>query len=319
MPLLRRTSAPATETLPGSKAPEAGPGLTLLSWNLHFGIGPAPYGEHRRSAEEVRQVLKRVAERCQALQVDVLLVQELDRESDRSGRLDQLRELRLATGLGHAAWVTTWDRSWVPFPLHVHPSQHYGRVWSGQAVLSRLPIAANRSLPMPQPAANGRVHNYFYRQASVQEVVLDCGRGRKLTLLNAHLEAFDMANRRRQARLLAKRMGELRGPALLAGDLNAIPPESERRHGFVDEPDEDHRGDDSLSVIRATGWSELSDGRLTFPAGAETRRLDHAFASPGLLASGGQVQRPDPPLSDHRALRVEIELEPRPRAVPDQA
>lgn len=311
-----RTRAPETEVLGGARAPEAGSTLRVMSWNLHFGIGPGPYGEHRRSAEDVHRVLKRAADLVAEASVDVLAVQELDRLGDRSGRVDQLLQLRELTGLSHAAWITTWDRSWVPFPVHLHPSRQYGRTWSGQAVLSRLPLSRNLRHVLPKPGANGRIHNFFYRQACVQEVWLDCGRGRTLTLLNAHLEAFDMANRRQQARWLAAQLRGLRGAGLLVGDLNAIPPESAQRYGFVDEPDEDHRGDDSLEVLRGVGWTELSDGGFTFPAGAESRRLDHAFASPGLRARGGRVLRPEPPISDHRPLLVELSLEGELRLVP---
>lgn len=295
------------EVLPGPEAPTAEGPLRILCWNIHFGAGAALNDARRFPPEEVLANLVAVAAVAREQAADVLVLQEVDRVADRSARVDQLQRLRELTGLEHAAFAMTWDSAWVPYPVLTRPSAQYGRVLSGQAVLSRFPIAEHQRLALPQPPRYGRVHNHFYLHRCAQQVTLDLG-GRTLGLLNVHLEAFDMANRRLHARRIAETLRQTSGAALCLGDFNAIPPEAPQQHSFADEPSADHRGDDSLEVLRAVGWQELGDGGPTFPAWGPDRRLDHVWASPGLRARGGEVLRPEPPPSDHLPLVLTVEL-----------
>lgn len=305
--LARRPDDSDAQILAGEQAPFAENPVRVLSWNIHFGAGSTLNDARRFSRDDVLKNLESIAAFVLAQGAHVVALQEVDRDAMRSARLDQLELLRELTGLQHAAFATTWDAAWVPYPLDARPHRQYGRVWSGQAVLSRYPIVRHARFALPQPRRYSRVHNFFYLHRCLQEVELDLGRQR-LTLLNAHLEAFDVPNRRLHARLLAQRMASLRGPALALGDFNAVPPEASQRHAFHDEPHADNRGDDSLSTLRGVGWRELGAGEPTFPAGATNRRLDYIFASPGLSAEGGGPVDPVEPLSDHLPLRADLTL-----------
>lgn len=303
----RRIHEHDVELRPGSEAPTLEGPLRLLCWNIHFGAGAALNDARRFPPQEVLANLVSIAAVARELNAEVLVLQEVDRLADRSARIDQLQRLRELSGLEHAAFAMTWDAAWVPYPIFARPNAQYGRVLSGQAVLSRYPIAGHRRVALPQPGRYGRVHNHFYLHRCAQEVVLELG-GRSLTLVNVHLEAFDLANRRLHVRQLAAQLQSAAGPTLCLGDFNAIPPEAAQQHTFEDEPSADHQGDDSLEVLRALGWAELGDGGLTFPSWRPDRRLDHVFASPGLRARGGTV----PPLaecaSDHLPLYLEVDV-----------
>lgn len=306
--LARVPGAADAVILAGPRAPLVGPTLRLVVWNVHWGAGDTLADARRFDGDAIRWTLDSIGAEIRRARADVVALQEVDRLADRSARVDQLEHLRDATGLHHAAFVTTWDAGWVPYPLNALPHRQYGRVLSGQAVLSRFPVVSNARLALPQPRAYGRVHNHFYLHRCIQEVTLDLGARRRLSLLNVHLEAFDQRNRRLHARRVAERMAALPGPALAVGDFNAVPPESAQRHGFYDEPHTDMRGDDSIEVLRATGWTELGAGAFTFPAGAPNRRLDHMFAHPSVQATDVAVLEPDPPPSDHLPLCATLRL-----------
>ena len=243
--------------------------------------------------------LEQIVALVQAQGVDVLALQEVDRDCLRSAEIDQLTWLREKTGLEHASFATTWDAAWVPHPITAPPSQQYGRMWSGQAVLSRFPIQSQRRHALPQPARNGRLYNRFYLHRCVQELVLDLGGGRTLRVFNVHLEAFDNGNRRAQARILARLLRQCDGEGVCLGDFNALPPQASQLSGFLDEPETDFHGDDTMASLLATGWQSLGRGH-TFPAHAPSRRLDHVLLSPGLK---GTLTEPLPSLaSDHLPL-----------------
>ena len=238
--------------------------------------------------------------------MDIVALQEVDRDSQRSGHLDQLEFLRHATGLTHASFATTWDASWVPYPVTAPPKQQYGRMWSGQAVLSRFPVLDQRRHALAQPSRFGRVYNRFYLHRCVQEVVLDLGRGRRLTVFNVHLEAFDKANRRQQAKAVAALLKNLRGPGVIVGDFNTLPPDAETFTGFEDEPETDFTGDDTLATLEGVGWARVGGGAHTFPAHKPNRRLDHVLVSPDVEVVEIDVV-PDPgPSSDHLPLGLTL-------------
>ena len=299
-----RPTASDAFAIRGQQSPSLGASLRFASWNIHWGAGPELQDARRFSRREVSTHLEQIVALVQEQGVDLLALQEVDRDCLRSAEIDQLTWLREKTGLEHASFATTWDAAWVPHPITAAPSQQYGRMWAGQAVLSRFPIRSQRRHALPQPARNGRLFNRFYLHRCVQELVLELGAGRTLRVYNVHLEAFDNANRRAQARILARLLRQCVGDGICLGDFNALPVEAVKLSGFVDEPETDFHGDDTMASLAETGWQALGEGD-TFPAHAPTRRLDHVLLSPGLK---GTLTPPLPSLaSDHLPLFGELE------------
>ena len=293
----------------GTESADAGERVRIATWNIHFGAGSTLDDARRFPKTTVEAHLSAIGDVLRREKVDIVALQEVDRDSQRSGHIDQLEVLRHATGLTHASFATTWDAAWVPYPVTAPPRQQYGRMWSGQAVLSRFPIVEQRRHGLAQPARNGRFYNRFYLHRCIQQVVLELGRQRQLTLLNVHLEAFDMANRRSQARGLARLMRRVPQPAITLGDLNTVPVEATHRSVFDDEPETDFHGDDTLPTLLEAGWRTVGDDSFTFPAANPSRRLDHILGGPGVrLDGGGLMSEGGPPSSDHLPLICELTL-----------
>lgn len=292
--------------LPGGERTRAGSELSFCSWNIHFGAGPTADDARRFPLGQITANLDRIVETVREREVQLLAVQEVDRDSHRSANLDQLDYLREHTGLRHVAFATTWDASWVPHPVTAPPSQQYGRMWSGQAILSEFPIVHQRRHALPQPARQGWLYNRFYIHRCVQEVVLDLGEQRQLRVFNVHLEAFDKANRRQHGRILARLLKG--GSGLCLGDFNALPPDATKLTAFADEPEMDFQGDDTLSQIERAGWIRHGGGGPTFPASGPSRRLDHLFASEDMRVQGGEALIQESPPSDHLPLFGTLEI-----------
>ena len=151
-------SSPPPESNSADAAPPLGPGdeITVVTWNLHFGIGAENTTEVGRSRQEVLDNLDSIGAHLKGWGADICLLQEIDRSSDRSKHTDQVEHLKKATGLPFALWTTVFDKRWVPHP-GLNPAKHIGRVWSGQVVLSRWPLeeAPNAHIPLPQPSSLG--------------------------------------------------------------------------------------------------------------------------------------------------------------------
>jgi len=102
-----------------------------------------------------------------------------------------------------------------------------------------------------------------------------------MTVANSHLSFVPAWNRRQLRRLLTDLRG-LPGPRLLMGDLNL----------------------DSSAVQRRSSMRALARA-ATFPAPQPRRQLDHILTDDtGLVVE--KVEAPQLPISDHRALVVQV-------------
>ena len=297
--------------LVGARPGEPGPELRVLTWNVAFGGGAGKQPTETHTKGEVLANLADLARVATAERPDVVFLQEVDRPSHRSGDVDQLPVLQDTLGLPYACFVTTWRVRYLPFPPWP-PARHIGRVWSGQVVLSRFPIAACQRVGLPQPPENPWWYNRFFLHRAVQVATLDVpGRGR-LNAVNVHTEAFSQVSREEHARRIAALVRGLPAdePLVLAGDFNTVPADAPLMKAYPDEPETDFTTDQTLATVRAVeGLREVFlDDRpgdpkeqLTFPAEAPNRRLDYVF-SRGLGPSLTRRVLPEAKASDHRPI-----------------
>ena len=236
----------------------------LLSWNIHAG----------KDADR-RDNLERVAAAIRESGADLVLLQEVDRNTERSGRVDQLAILERLTGF-HGRFGKTLD----------YQGGDYGI-----AVLSRWPIVRDSMVALrvepPSVRAGGS-----REPRGMLHVVVAAPAG-EIHLLNTHLDAArqDAARRQEIAQVaaLARRLREAGRVVIAGGDLNAEP----------DTP--------VIAAMRAAGfvdlWSACGAGSgLTYPSRDAVKRIDYLFATPGLRCERAGVLESD--ASDHRALRV---------------
>ncbi|MFM7207816.1 MAG: endonuclease/exonuclease/phosphatase family protein [Planctomycetaceae bacterium] len=160
--------------------------LRVLSYNIHHGRGTDGVVDLQRIADVIRG--------CEA---DVVLLQEVDDRTARTGGVDQTAELARLTGL-HAAFGRQID----------YQGGRYG-----QAILCRAVLEDPTVHVLPgDPGRETRI-------AFAARTTLG---GRTFTVIGTHLHHLDEPTRLGQARAVG-RLDVAPGPAILGGDFNAVP------------------------------------------------------------------------------------------------
>lgn len=299
----------------GDADPPPPENLRIVTWNIHFASGPRELYS-RPSRKAVLAILEGISGFLKGLAPDIVFIQESDFRSARSRDVDQMRYLARKLGLRYMSPTVTWKNRYVPYPLWPIRA-HYGRIHSGQAILSRFPLVSAERLRLPQPQSNPWWYNLFYLQRAVTSARVRIG-GEEVALFNVHLEAFDVDNRVEHATLLLDFYRRQKGErAVMAGDFNAVPPEAAQKAGFSDEPDHDMSGDATIEIIRSAGLREGIDlesytrdehPHFTFPSWAPNRRLDYIWVSPGWTVIEARVLGEATGLSDHLPVLATLPL-----------
>jgi endonuclease/exonuclease/phosphatase family metal-dependent hydrolase len=241
---------------------------------------------HGRSPADDRVDLPRFAGAIATLDADVLALQEVDRGQPRSGGADLTALAAEAGGYAHARFVpalTGLPGDWQATRAGAPPD---GPAY-GVALLSRLPVRSWRTVHLPALRVpvpvwfTGRRHPQLVRDEPRVAAVADLDApGGPLTVASTHLSFLEGWNVLQLRRLVGE-LGQRR--LLVTGDLN-MPPHRARR---------------------ASGLRPMAPG-TTFPADDPVRQLDHVLGRGRMTAGEARVW--DLPLSDHRALSLEIDL-----------
>jgi endonuclease/exonuclease/phosphatase family metal-dependent hydrolase len=310
-------SGPAP-TLPSSQV------IRVLSWNVQYCAsrrhqffydgGDAVHVPQ----QDVVETVAAVAAAIRLHEPDLALLQEIDRNSSRTARIDQLSGILRACP--HPRWSSAhYHRApYVPHP----PGQHLGRVDMNLATLSRWHVQASHrhQLPLLAEPLYRRLFN-LRRAVLVSEIPREDGP--PLVVVNTHLSAFSRGDGTlgRQVAVLEGLLDDLdRGdrPWILAGDLNMLPP--------GDDPG--RLGDDAELYDETNPIDALFEGRrqsafavqdlpnypgelgtyLPFGAAAPDRTLDYLFVSEGIDVISARVLDELSEVSDHLPLLVELRI-----------
>ncbi len=233
--------------------------LSVLSFNIH----------HAQGTDDVLD-LARVAGVIRDSGADVVGLQEVDRHySARSEWADQAAELAGMLGY-HVVFGANIDRD--------PPAAGSPRIQYGTAILSRYPITAWENTHLfrsPNQEQRGLLH-----------AVLDV-HGVAVHVYDTHLAASSQVDRLEQTRQITELIGGTT-PAVLVGDLNALPEAPEIA---------------TLNTAFTDAWPASGKGAgATYPAEAPDRRIDYIYASRSVSPLVTRVLDGDPAASDHLPL-----------------
>ena len=260
---------PALAACASTPVREAPRDVRVLVYNIHAGKDASGVDNLERVAAIVRESA-----------ADLVLLQEVDSMTARSGGVDQLSVL--GTGLGmHRAYGRT-----IPY-------QGGG---FGNAMLSRHPIAAHETIPLPHDSTEttpaGRVREA--RGALVAVVHAPSG---PLHVVVTHIDASrDDRWRRREAVRLVQIVDSLRragARVMLGGDLNSTP------ESAVQEVVRGGALQDAWTMCGRGPW-------YTFPAAAPEKRIDYLYLTGSATCAEARVV--GTLASDHRPLLVLVRL-----------
>lgn len=252
---------PAKETVKVQPATE----LTLLTYNIHHGEGL-----------DGKIDLPRIAQVIQQAKADIVALQEVDRNTKRTGGVDQAAVL---------AELTRMQMAFGP-NLDLQGGQY------GNAVLTRFHPVAEHNQRLPN-VNQGEQRGLLMVELDPAEVA------HGLTLLATHLDHRpDPAERVQSAQAINQLLdGQGTRAYLLLGDLN------------------DTWDSEPLKIL-AGQWTRLhGDGLLTSPTDSPRRQIDYILVRPADRWELIEARVIDEPVaSDHRPLlmRLRIKLEAQP-------
>jgi endonuclease/exonuclease/phosphatase family metal-dependent hydrolase len=228
-----------------------------MTWNIRHGLGNDGCVD-----------LDRIATVIAAAGADVVALQEVDRGWARSGGVEQAAALAEALGMSCAFG-----------PNLLLPDQGHGMPASyGTAILSALPLAGSRNVPLPSRLSTER---RGLLAATVTHPVAGTVRV-ACTHLHWGVETTPgdaIAERRDQVEAILAALPRDGTPTLLMGDFNAVP-ESEE-----------------LAAMRQPGSGFVDAWRVvqgdapgfTIPTDAPARRIDYLFVSAGVEIRAADV------------------------------
>lgn len=303
--------ADTTRYGPADPAPDT---LTVATYNIGYLSGLTNNEPVVRAERLFTNNMEQTVGLLRDTRPDVVGLQEVDLGAARSFYKHQLDSLATRLPYAAAAQAVNWDVRYLPFP-YGRPAVHFGRVLSGQGVLSQLSIHTHRRYVLPRPP-QPFYRSAFYLDRLAQVALLDGG-DRPLLVINVHLEAFHQPTRVEQARAvraLYDRLARPGLPVLLLGDFNSEWPSARP----------DTAGSQSTAAADSTLPLLLHDTSLraasphsaaraapTYPANAPTQTIDHILYSSDAFTPVDRSVRceaPSPP-SDHCAVVASLALD----------
>ncbi|MCL2719485.1 MAG: endonuclease [Lachnospiraceae bacterium] len=206
---------------------ESGDSLTILAYNIGYAALSADQDFFMDGGSMVRPAEKAIVERnmagilkfIAATPADIYLLQEVDINSKRSYRINQVEQFINKTGM-NAAFAYNFNSIYTPFPIPM-----IGKVESGLLTLTNLEVkeATRVSLPVP---FKWPIRLFNLKRCLLVERV-PAGE-KELVLVNFHLEAYDDGEGKREQlnKLMALLIQEYqKGNYVIAGgDFNHIFP-----------------------------------------------------------------------------------------------
>ncbi|MBI9112552.1 endonuclease/exonuclease/phosphatase family protein [Maridesulfovibrio ferrireducens] len=175
--------------------------LTVISYNLGFAAGPMqntladdhPESFYSRNLDDFISMVKEK-------DAEILLLQEVDLNSKRSGYVNQLDYIMTRLGWSYAAPVVDWD---FYFPLR---KEH--KIVKATVVISKFPIISNEyTLTSGKPNFKNKLINIFYYpllwKSTMQQVKVMVGEI-SISLYNVHLCVWNREARMGQIKYLSE-------------------------------------------------------------------------------------------------------------------
>lgn len=239
--------------------------LAILVYNIHAGKDAAGVDN-----------LERVAAVINSSKADLVLLQEVDRHTTRSGNVDQLATLQRLTGL-HGVFGKSLD---------------YQGGQYGIATLSRWPITAEKVVHLPVEPAQTRAGGSI--EPRIALFVTTAAPAGALDVVNTHLDASREDEYRRQeiVHLLAAVATSSAQTLLIGGDFNSTPDNAPVAGAMRDARFRD-------------AWLVCGNGNdATYPASSPVKRIDYLYLSGDQRCTSAAVLESQ--ASDHRAVLFHV-------------
>ena len=308
--------------------------LTVVTWNIRFGAGRIDWyidscGDRVLLTEkEVVKNLETIAREMGEMRADILLLQEVDRNSKRSAYIDQIQWLLDHTELNYGVYAPILKSQFIP-------SDGLGRMDQGNVILSRWKISAAERIQLALRGAQSALTQYFWARRNIIRCKIKVPGNDNFWAVNVHTAAFSTDDtKEKHVKLFKSELDELDGIGATfvgGGDFNTIPPGSEKTE-YCDEdrcPSEalDQCGD-GLDYTMEQDWLASLYGDYTPAVALEDylmdnssyfthnrsgtdwwdRKLDYLFTNGSWANTTGATHQDMFNLSDHAPVSAELLL-----------
>lgn len=257
------------------KAATSSDTLSVLTFNIGWLSGMTNNLPVDRDEGLYKTNLRQAVKVLEEYRPTIIGFQEIDIDAKRSFYYNQPDSMGLKLGYYNGALAVNWDKRYVPFP-YWPLKYHFGKLISGQYVMSDLPIEKSNFVVLPKPVNAPFYYNAFYLDRLIQKVWLKTKKG-DLLVMNVHLEAFDQETRVLHVKEVIKEYKKYADtmPVLLIGDFNsramdAKGPLNESVRGMFNVPGLAAAITDSLFVANP-------QKNYTFSSGEPTEKIDYIF------------------------------------------
>ena len=175
------------------KSLEIGKSISILSWNIGYGsLGDnADFfmdgGKSVMTAtkERVNQNLDGILSEVKSINPDIVLFQEIDRNSTRSHHINEYEKFKASFNKYSFSFANNFKVAFLPYPV-----PPIGKVDSGLATASKYEVLSADRVQLPIP------FSWPVRMANLKRCVLVSripikGSDKQLVVFNLHLEAYD--------------------------------------------------------------------------------------------------------------------------------
>lgn len=270
---------------------------SIVTYNIGYLSGLTNSKPIEKSKKLFDDNLHKVLIETTRIQPDIIAFQEIDYDASRSYNINQQNEIA-KLGYSYIAESVNWDETYIPFP-YWPPSTHFGKVVSGQSILSKYPIKEHerivldrdKNLPFYRSAL------YLDRLAQVVKIELE---GKEVVVINVHLEAFDKSTRVKQFNFVVDLFNKYRktNPTILLGDFNS---ETRNQNAIIH----------TLLNTKDVGCAGFSkeNPENTYNTKEPSKRIDYIFYSKKSIKSiNGKVLTSFGQASDHYPLLMRFRL-----------
>ena len=311
--------------------------LMVMTWNIKFGGGDIDfwfdcYGDRvLMTEEEVLANLDSLVEKIRQVDPDIILLQEVDVEAKRVAYVDQMQYLLDHTDLNYGVYVSEWDTQFIA-------SDGIGRMdGEGNGILSRWPFIEAKRIPLPLRTDQDALTRYFYIRRGLLTARVELPGYDNFHVLTIHAAAFSQdGTKKKHIDLFNEELDKIDatgGLFVAGGDLNTIPPGSQKLHDFKDAicEEEEFRGDDyqeetdwltglcqsyhpAISLPDYQADNALYFSHSTDPKNGFTRKLDYLFTNSVWVTGSGythqEIVSAERALSDHAPVSAQLVLLP---------
>jgi endonuclease/exonuclease/phosphatase family metal-dependent hydrolase len=205
--------------------------VKVVTWNIRFGIARFPFFGDSCGDDvilddaTIEENMAAIADSLNAMDADIVLLQEVDVSSKRTGYMDQVQYLLDNTNLNYGCYASMWKADFIP-------SDGIGRIDAGNAILSKYKLTDAERIQLRLRTDQDDLTQYFYlRRNIVKAKIPALAQGSKdFYAVDIHATAFATDDTKQQhIDKYVETLAEIQSSGdyfVTGGDLNSVPPGS---------------------------------------------------------------------------------------------